>query len=169
MDETPALDGLPRSVRWRIQLGILSWSPDDPTTQPTLDSIYKLNTALIAQQNDKFHELMGKYVHEEEDRSESHDDKGLPSSNDGCETGESGETSGFASDVDPLTAMVMEQEGRERRKQELYLKYRKERARRKRGLATELSHPAVESEDDGLDHSSVGVNETSCRFFPVFS
>ena len=36
--------------------------------------------------------------------------------------------------LDPLTAMVREQEAQEKRRQELDLKYRKERARRKRGI-----------------------------------
>ena len=64
--------------------------------------------------------------------------------------------------MDPLTAMVMEQEAQETRKQELYLKYRKERARRKRGLATELSRPKIGEDDDedGLDRAAVS--------FPVY-
>ena len=155
MNESSALDSLPRSVRWRIQLGLLNWSPDDPTTEPTLDNIYDLNKTLIEQQKDKFRELMEKYVHEDEDQSELNDDQALSSADGVGEGGDTATDAGSAADVDPLTAMVMEQEGREKRKQELYLKYRKERARRKRGLATELSRPSDAGEDDGLDHASV--------------
>lgn len=100
---------------------------------------------------------MEKYVHEEEEeQAEACDDSTSSKTNGIGDGGETGAHTGSPVDVDPLTAMVMEQEARETRKQELYLKYRKERARRKRGLVTELSRPTdAGEEDDGLDRASV--------------
>ena len=156
MSENSVLDSLPRSVRWRIQLGLLEYD-SDLSSQHTLENIYSLNASQIEQQNNKFQELMEKYVHEEEEeQTEAYDDLTSSKTNGIGDGGEAGAHAGSPVDVDPLTAMVMEQEARETRKQELYLKYRKERARRKRGLVTELSRPTdAGEEDDGLDRASV--------------
>jgi hypothetical protein len=51
--------------------------------------------------------------------------------------------------IDPLTAMMMEQQAQETRRQELDLRYRKEKARRNRGLLSEpgASNKAILGED----------------------
>ena len=75
----------------------------------------------------------------------------------GEETADPTPLSNAAPEIDPLTAMVMEQEAIETRKAELLLKYKKERARRKRGLTTEGRQ--VVGESDGVDEASVSVRE----------
>jgi hypothetical protein len=50
--------------------------------------------------------------------------------------------------------MVLEQKAQETRKAELLLKYKKERARRKRGLTTEGRYTGSD-ESDGIDRASV--------------
>ena len=59
--------------------------------------------------------------------------------------------------------MVMEQEAQETRKAELYLKYRKERARMKRGLSVEAR--VIEGEaDEGVDRASVSICQDASVF-----
>jgi hypothetical protein len=111
-----------------------------------LEYVFKWNEELISQQKARFNELMEKYVEEEEE-------EGSP---------EQEEADNKAAEVDPLTAMVMEQEARETRKAELLLKYRKERARRKRGLTVEAGTSGGES--DGIDRASVSTQEIRGRF-----
>ena len=149
------LVGLPRSVRWRIQLGLLvDPSQMDPTVTTFssetdtayLESVFQWNQDTISQQTTRFHQLMEQYVEEEM-------------------TPEEEEAAAAAADMDkqpaevevldPLTAMVMEQEARETRKAELLLKYRKERARRKRGLTAEAGY--VGEDSDGIDRASVST------------
>ncbi len=90
---------------------------------------------------------MEKYVEaEEEDEHDKH-----------ASEEEVKETPAPAPEIDPLTAMVMEQEARETKKAELYLKYRKERARRKRGLTSETGNSTGE-ENDGIDRASVSTS-----------
>jgi hypothetical protein len=141
--KNPELANLPRSVRWRIQLGIfLDPSQADPTASTTLDFVYKWNQAAISEHNARFQELMAKYVEEEVE--------------DEHEEGEASAAPPAPAEIDPLTAMVREQEARETRKAELYLKYRKEKARRKRGLTTEgAGSPG--GENDGIDRVSVSA------------
>ena len=116
---------LPRSVRWRIQLGSLiepQTVDDDSLFATPLETVFKFNERIIQEQNARFQEFVRKYVEVEvEERDEE-----------GQESEENNQNSA-AAEIDPLTAMVMEQEARETRKAELMLKYRKEKARRKRG------------------------------------
>ena len=146
---------LPRSIRWRLQLGILSEPPPPP--QPTqqqqldLEMLLKHNQATEKAINDKFKELVTNHVEVEEEDNGGGENGG----DDGTkETSSAANTGGDADEIDPLTAMVMEEQERETRKAELYLKYRKERARRKRGLTTEAR--IIESEcDEVVDRASV--------------
>merc|ERR1719162_1096841 len=134
---------LPRSVRWRIQLGLLqdpsagatvanTKVKEDEKLICTLETVSAYNHDTISAQAERFKGLVEKYVEESTEIEEEQPSlsQSLSSENNGFDgtnnTAEPGE-------IDPLTAMVMEQKAQEMRKAELYLKYRKERARRKRG------------------------------------
>lgn len=134
------MDGpsLPRSIRWRLQLGLLRLpDAEDPVS---LDDLYEFNASLLQEQRARYdnlvekHEagLVGNVVVPEEETENTID---APT--------EEPPAAGMM--LDPLTAMVQEQEAKEKRRQELDLKYRKERARRKRGI--------YEGEADGHDRS----------------
>lgn len=147
---------LPRSVRWRIQLGLLR----DPTPSDakrtnicdeggnscTLQAVLEYNSDVVAQQLGRFRELVERHAEEKIDEGENSQDKG----NDELDNLN---TAAKSTEVDPLTAILIEQEAQETRKTELYLKYRKEKARRNRGLATEAR--VIESESDEVDQASV--------------
>ncbi|MGK3749721.1 MAG: hypothetical protein ACI8RD_002017 [Bacillariaceae sp.] len=145
------LSNLPRSVRWRIQLGLLI----DPTTttsadcssSTTLETILECNRETLIECNRIFKELVEKHVEEAEEVVESNGQESSSTST---------TTKNPEVDIDPLTAIVMEEEARETKKAELYLKYRKERARRKRGLTTEAR--IIDSESDEVDRASVSYN-----------
>lgn len=148
---------LPRSVRWRIQLGLL----EDPLANNTIpntskggnnqlvcnvESVLELNRDAIAKQEERFKRLEDKYIEEtadDERQEQASENNGFDSVNDSPKSAE----------IDPLTAMVMEKEAQETRKAELYLKYRKEKAMMKRGLKTEAR--VIESESDAVDRASV--------------
>jgi hypothetical protein len=144
------LSTVPRSVRWRIQLGVYQGIDpstfgeplDTLSTKELLDHIYDTNKESIRQQHERFQRLMDKHVEVEveEEEQEMATDK-----------------TEAAPEIDPLTAMVKEQEAIETRKAELLLKYKKERARRKRGLSTEGRH--IGDESDGIDRASVSVRD----------
>lgn len=156
------LASLPRSVRWRIQFGLLQ-DPSSILTSAanigkkemhvcTLETVLNHNHQLITKQADRFKDLVEKHLEEPTgDSNDSHEQSNNLSPN----RNELGDVnpSPKSADIDPLTAMVMEQEAQEIRKAELYLKYRKERARRKRGLTTEAR--VIESESDEIDQASV--------------
>ena len=143
------LSGVPRSIRWRIQLGVYqSVDPstlaeqnplDKLSTNELLDLIYEANKESVRKHNERFQSLLEKYV-EEEVVDLQHEQEAVAN---------------VAPEIDPLTAMVMEQQAIENRKQELLLKYKKERARRKRGLSTEGRH--IGDESDGIDRASVSA------------
>ena len=151
MSEFGDLSNLPRSLRWRIQLRLfVDPSMVDPAAGIDIEQVHKWNEEAIAHQNDRFQQLMEKYIEEEDDEEEEAGaSAGAGPGGDGP-----GENATVAVDIDPLTAMVREQEARETRKAELYLKYRKERARRKRGLVTETGN-IVGEEVEGIDRASV--------------
>jgi hypothetical protein len=149
------LSGLPRSVRWRIQLGLfVDPSTEDPTATTNLESCLQWNSETVLQQNTRFRELMEKYIEEEEEVVKE-------------EVKQEAAAAAAAPDIDPLTAMVMEQEERESRKAELYLKYRKEKARRKRGLLVDGGYNG-NPENDGIDRASVSFEFAKCASFIVF-
>jgi hypothetical protein len=166
---TGDLSCVPRSIRWRILLGLLN----DPTNSSnvesrhghiggtcTLQTVHDCNIEVIAQQNDRFKILVEKHVEEDETEQQARQRHEEGSSNGTTDTGQEAST---APEVDPLTFMVMEEEARETRKAELYLKYRKERARRKRGLTTEAK--IIESENDEVDRASVSTLILSCQMW----
>ena len=163
------LTTLPRSVRWRIQLGLLDYdssslssSSSSSSLSATLEDIYQRNIQRVTQQNQRFQELLEKYV--EEEPQETDVDIASPTTKEDMEQPSSPPSKTKQQqqqqqqqpkvDIDPLTAMVMENEARETRKQELYLKYRKERARRKRGLSQAGGYQGGD-ESDGIDRASV--------------
>lgn len=111
----------------------------------------KCNERNIAKQNSRFQEFVTKYIEIEEE------EETIPP-----EVAEGPNPP--VADVDPLTAMMMEQEARETRKAELYLKYRKEKARRKRGLTSEAAEG--EGEDDGIDRASLSIIEKDLNRLP---
>jgi hypothetical protein len=163
---------LPRSVRWRLQLGILSEPPPDGQDQDlSLDVLFQHNKSIVSDLGEKFKELVTKHVEEDEDGgNNNNDDDGTEADNNsGKSNGGNEGGNAHATEIDPLTAMVMEEQARETRKAELYLKYRKERARRKRGLTTEAR--IIESESDEVDRASVSflvfaasLQYNSCMF-----
>ena len=65
--------------------------------------------------------------------------------------GGGGPSSGTSAEVDPLTAMVMQQEAQQKRLEKLELKYRRERAMRKRGIQIE----GEDGKNDRFDTYSV--------------
>lgn len=157
------LASLPRSVRWRIQLGLLK----DPSADESGDGkricnvemVFEHNRDVIKQQEDRFKALEQKYVEETtEAGNEEHTTPPLSPEENGFDSVNS---TAKPAEIDPLTAMVMEKEAQETRKAELYLKYRKERARMKRGLATEAR--VIESESDGVDQASVSTFIVMCH------
>ncbi|KAG7366657.1 Rab-GTPase-TBC domain containing protein [Nitzschia inconspicua] len=150
------ISALPRSVRWRIQLGLLQ----EPITKSsnchcTLEEVTEYNRSVIAQQTEWFKSLVERHLEEDEQKQEEKEES----------TKEASAPSGSeVADIDPLTAMVMEQQAQETRKAELYLKYRKERARMKRGLAVEGR--VIESESDEVDRASLGIIEKDLNRLP---
>ena len=159
------LSSLPRSVRWRIQLGLLQDpSTDDNAANSNKDGddkriynvefVFERNRDAIAKQEERFKGLVEKYVGETMEKETSqHVSPSFSSETNGLDGANNTVKPG---DIDPLTAMVMEKEAQETRKAELYLKYRKERARMKRGLATEAR--VIESESDEVDRASVSID-----------
>lgn len=139
------LSDLPRSLRWRIQLGLfIDPANEDPTVSTSIETCWQWNSATVTQQNERFKGLMEKYIEEEEEVTNKTVDQSAGNAS----------SPPTVSDIDPLTAMVREQEERESRKAELYLKYRKEKARRKRGLTTDGGYVG-NGESDGIDTASV--------------
>lgn len=150
--ENSLLSLLPRSVQWRIRLGIYQGTQEgDPTTTEAqlLAMVYQSNQGAIQAHNERFAKLVEEHVEEEvpESEVETHE---APASTDAT-------TPQSAPEVDPLTAIVLEQDAIQTKKDELMLKYKKERARRKRGLTTE-GNAGQNDESDGLDRASVSLS-----------
>jgi len=169
------LASLPRSVRWRIQLGLLQ----DPSAEDTvantikngdekhicnLETVLAYNHDVIFKQAERFKGLVEKYIEEttEVDNEQPSLSPSSSSENNAARPAESDPST--AAEIDPLTAMVMEKEAQEKRKSELYLKYRKERARRKRGLTTE--DRVTENESDEVDRASLIIIEKDLKRLP---
>mmetsp|Transcript_52533 Transcript_52533/g.58717 ORF Transcript_52533/g.58717 Transcript_52533/m.58717 type:complete len:641 (+) Transcript_52533:101-2023(+) len=158
------LSMLPRSVRWRIQLGLLQ-DPSAIDLDSTLETVLEYNKETLMECNKVFKELVEKVEETEEvddssDNMDGTNDQALSSSSSSTPD----TTKSIEVDVDPLTAIVLEKEARETRKAELYLKYRKERARRKRGLTTEAR--IIESESDEVDRASLIIIEKDLKRLP---
>jgi hypothetical protein len=121
---------------------------DESTTLPfLLVAMQQHNAIAIQQHQQRYQQLVEKYI-EEEGGGEDEEDVGT-------ETMARDQTpTKTILEMDPLTAMVLEQKAQETRKAELLLKYKKERARRKRGLTTEGRYTGSD-ESDGIDRASV--------------
>ena len=157
------LKSLPRSLRWRIQLGILhdpiastNFAKNAKESICNLNSILSHNEDEISRQAERFKNLVEKYTEETSEVDNEHPDLSPSMPSDKFEF----DSTSNSAEVDPLTAMVMEKEAQETRKAELYLKYRKERARMKRGLATEAR--VIESESDEVDRATVSGYNVYC-------
>lgn len=149
------LSTIPRSVRWRIQLGVYNAVDttgvvDTASTAQLLNLIYETNKEVIQKHHERFQSLVEKYVEVEIPAEEA--------------VSPANETHLQLPDVDPLTAMLMEQQALETRKAELLLKYKKERARRKRGLTTEGRQ--IGDESDGIDQASLVIIEKDLKRLP---
>ena len=119
------MDGpsLPRSVRWRLQLGV--WKlphKDEGELQWTLEEILERNHDLIEIQRGNYN-LLVEMLHELMEQEEQE------------QVQEQQQEESITLDVDPLTALVQERDAQAQRLHDLDLKYRKQRARRKRGVA----------------------------------
>jgi TBC1 domain family protein 5 len=115
-----------------LQLGLLRLpDPQDPVS---LDDLYEFNAALLQEQRARYDQLVEKYEPNlvRDIVVEAPTTTDIPTEHDHHEP----PAAAAAADemLDPLTAMLKEQEAKEKRRQELDLKYRKERARRKRGI-----------------------------------
>ena len=126
MDAGPLL---PRSIRWRLQLGLLALPPPSENDGCSTEELYTYNSSLLHDQRTRYQDLVEKYeVHVVSTESDTQQEAAAPP-----EAEIPDETTALAA-LDPLTAIVREQEAQAKRRQELELKYRKERARRNRGL-----------------------------------
>jgi hypothetical protein len=124
------MDGpsLPRSIRWRLQLGLLALPSSEKDAWST-EELYTYNASLLHDQRTRYQELVEKYeVHQESTTEEEEEDKPEAA------LAERSDEATTAAALDPLTAIVREQEAQAKRRRELELKYRKERARRNRGI-----------------------------------
>lgn len=150
---------LPRSVRWRMQLGLLKY-PESEIGWTTED-LHAYNEQVLKQQRAAYRDLCDHY---ELDLVE--DENGFVKQADQQEE----VLSEDEEDVDPLTMMVMDIEKKEKRRQELELKYRKEKALRKRGVAVDK---VINDDSDGdrFDTYSVspGYHCTSTSLASLFS
>ena len=125
------MDGpsLPRSIRWRLQLGLLQLPESADTDSLSLQELYEWNATQLQEQRERYRDLVEKHeanhivfpLQQEQHEEEAEQAPVSPAVDNNAM-------------LDPLTAMVREQEAQEKRRQELDLKYRKERARRKRGI-----------------------------------
>ena len=140
------------------------------TSVPSLlMAIQQQNATTLQQHQQRFQHLVEKYVDvEEEDDDKDKDNNECVKEEERMEdaqtvTKQSTPTTKI-SEMDPLTAMLMEQKAEETRKAELMLKYKKERARWKRGLVTEGRY--IGSESEGGDQASVSrpmmIHMVSC-------
>src|SRR3569832_2225937 len=121
----------PRSIQWRNQLGL-----------STEESFVELR---LAQYQQYRQEYPFPQPLTDEACLETSSDAVSSSTNHSTQVTNEESVSSPNNDLDPLTAMMMEEQQRTTRLQEMDLKYRKERARRKRG--TTSSGNIVEDED----------------------
>lgn len=163
------MDGpsLPRSIRWRLQLGVwklpdssrvvpqtADYYPDTDTPPPTpsplyvLEEIVESNHDLIEAQRRSYDVLVQELqqlvqehaAHQEAILATAEETSSIETLEVAFPTTQSDDDDEETDDmvmVDPLTAMALERDANEQRLQHLDLKYRKERARRKRGMQTE--------------------------------
>jgi hypothetical protein len=141
LQQKPDVNALPRSVTWRLRLGLLK--APSTTTRPTLEDLLRHNAELLEQEQSQYQKLQETYQNhlgqidnnnnEVEEKEEEEEDAEEVVAN----TANVPPDIDPLSSMDPLTAMLQEQQAQENRRQELDLRYRREKARRKRGLATD--------------------------------
>ena len=142
---------LPRSIRWRLQLGLWKLMHKDEGEQEwSLQELNDFNKDLVKEQRDEYCRLVQRLREEEQKQIElEKQEKEKRAKEDPLAMMSAGENA----DVDPLTAMMLQQEAQEKRLQKLELKYRIERARRKHGLQT-----SEQSDGDRYDSYSVSAD-----------
>jgi Rab-GTPase-TBC domain len=143
-----------RSVKWCVQLGLLptaySTTVTTTTSQQRIQEMYRHYQNSVDQfpfpDYDEWHRP-GQGGADDHDKNNDHDHH-LHETAAVAQGGPPATTNSSVDDLlDPLTAMVMEQESRTERLQKLDLKYRKEKALRNRG-----KHMERHMEEDGGDH-----------------
>lgn len=117
----------------------------------SLETVLEANGEQILKQNDRYQDLVSRYMDVEVEEEQVNEQ-------------DQGQHAQSAAEIDPLTAMVMEKEAHESRKAELYLKYRKEKARRNRGLATEAR--VVQEDTDGVDQAALSIIDKDLNRLP---
>jgi hypothetical protein len=157
------MDGpaLPRSIRWRLQIGV--WSlpekdePDSDCNNTSGGDRTWTLVELLERNHDQIEIQRGNYNLLVEMMQEIMEEDDQPYK--GTEQGEVEATPAHIPivpadvDMDPLTALVKERDAQEKRLHELDLKYRTRRARRKRGV--------IDCESDRGDTYSVS-KDTDC-------
>jgi hypothetical protein len=146
----PHLQGpaLPRSVRWRMQMGLLKYPESDIGW--TIADLHAYNEQVLNQQRAAYKSLCDQYIQQqdsvpmnemvvEEDEDGFLVDRQQPEMEEEISESEQQEEKLRLDDMDPLTMIVMDMEKKEKRRQELELKYRKEKALRKRGVAVTVT------------------------------
>jgi hypothetical protein len=139
-----------RSFRWRVQLGLLppATTATAATDNPTGTDSNNNNTqwpAVLAQQREDYQRLVEQHPFPGDD-GEPHEG----TVTDGTDV----PTASAASQFDPLTAMLMEEQQKSERLQELDLKYRREKALRKRGQGNGSSRIM---EDEAYDEAAAAL------------
>lgn len=139
------LDAMPRSVVWRIRLGLMS--REETQTTLSFEEVIQHNFSLLHDQFQEYEALRETYSDHlvardlqdvEQEEEEQEDENGQDEQDVGASDSKDGPNNGSndaSAAVDPLTAMLIQQQAEEDRKQALDLRYRKERALRKRGFA----------------------------------
>lgn len=140
------MDGplLPRSIRWRLQLGlwILPDRENDQEQLWTLQEILDHNREIIEQQRQGYSQLLLQFEEEDGVNQGELNVQHAPDEKTGSVKEEANDQVDDISsnpEVDPLTALLREREAQEERLHDLDLKYRKDKARRKRGVYQELA------------------------------
>jgi len=138
---------IPRSIRWRMQLGILQYPPNN-NNEWTMEELSSYNETKVLQQRRTFSELRHTYCDELD--MTSNVDRTTDTTNGEKELTPNEDNAASNDDIDPLTQMVLDMERKEQRLQQLEVKYRKERALRNRGVTLEPKI-VLDDEEDGGD------------------
>ena len=158
---------LPRSVVWRLRLGLLQAPPSaaadaSNTNKPALEAVLQNNLTLLQEEQAQYQRLQEAY--RDHFTADKHGGEGKHPGNDSTDAAATTESSpdpsslsspqdaaAAAAIADPLTAMLQQQEAQEHRRHDLELKYRKEKALQKRGLASHTSGGAYQPTEDPND------------------
>ena len=136
---------LPRSIVWRLRLGLLqsaaSAADASTTATATLNDVIRANRQTLQDEQTEYEQWQTSYQHhfssvgEKSTEKDISTEEGLGVTEDAAVTAPAIVTATASEqDEDPLTAMLQEQEAQEGRRRALDLKYRKEKARQKRGI-----------------------------------